>query len=174
MIDLSKALEARQRQRAVVVHGIEYEVNTQFYWWISFENKFKGEPPRFGELDCLYKFAAPDDRQAGFIELEKFYLNAQPLPRPSGRRKISAVATDWLIDSEYIWAAFIQQYGIDLLKEDLHWHSFLALFNALIGTKLNEAIQWRFSADKKGPMKELREAWEIRLPAAKRPIPEMV
>ena len=34
-------------------------------------------------------------------------------------------------DSELIYAAFMQQYGIDLLKSDMHWWRFKALFSAL-------------------------------------------
>ena len=38
---------------------------------------------------------------------------------------------DFSEDSELILAAFRQQYGIDLLRDGLHWHEFLALFSAL-------------------------------------------
>ena len=34
-------------------------------------------------------------------------------------------------DSEYIYAAFLDQYGIDLQETNLHWWKFKALFHAL-------------------------------------------
>ena len=34
-------------------------------------------------------------------------------------------------DSNYIYAAFYEQYGIDLQKEDMHWWKFRALFTSL-------------------------------------------
>ena len=38
---------------------------------------------------------------------------------------------DFKHDGELILAAFRQQYGINLLKENMHWHEFLALLSAL-------------------------------------------
>lgn len=38
---------------------------------------------------------------------------------------------DFEYDSKLILAAFRQQYNINLLTENLHWHEFLALFSAL-------------------------------------------
>ena len=34
-------------------------------------------------------------------------------------------------DGDYIYAAFLEQYGIDLTKIDLHWWQFMALFKSL-------------------------------------------
>ena len=38
---------------------------------------------------------------------------------------------DFDADAGYIYAAFLKEYGIDLSVCDMHWHKFLALFNAL-------------------------------------------
>lgn len=37
----------------------------------------------------------------------------------------------FLHDSAYIYAAFVEAYGIDLTEAALHWYQFRALFNAL-------------------------------------------
>lgn len=47
------------------------------------------------------------------------------------KKKDSARILDYEADGEYIYAAFRQQYGIDLNDEKLHWHKFKALFKSL-------------------------------------------
>jgi len=63
---------------------------------------------------------------------------------PRGKREEGGEkALDFWADAPRIYAAFLQAYGIDLLKErgKLHWFSFLALLNNLPGdTKLVEII----------------------------------
>ena len=78
----------------------------------------------------------------------------------------AARAFDWLIDSDYIYSAFLQQYGIDLETADMHWHKFLSLFNGLTGTKLNDIISARLYVkpsknDKKDGMEEIKNAWKL-------------
>jgi hypothetical protein len=179
MIDLSKTAENRQRQDSIWVSGAEYKIHTPFPFWIAFEKKF-GDWRKEGrkgffyeEFDYLYALGIPEDREIGFEELSKFYRNEQPLPNPTGKTS-SVRGVDWLLDSEYIYSAFLQQYGIDLLASDIHWHNFLSLFNGLAGTRLNDIISARYNADKKGPMREMREAWELPEPETERPIFEMV
>ena len=171
MIPLDKA--DRSRQSGIWVDGEEYLIHTAFHYWISFGKKMEGAKEiNLLELDCFYKiitvggkeYGIPENRAKGYEELCKFYRNDQPLPHPAGKQ--GARAFDWLIDSEYIYAAFLQQYGIDLETEDLHWHKFLSLFNSLTGTKLNDIISARLyekpvKNDKKDGMEELKNAWKL-------------
>ncbi len=47
-------------------------------------------------------------------------------------------------DADYIYAAFVQQYGIDLTECKLHWWKFKALFAGLTGnTKIREIMEIR-------------------------------
>ena len=94
----------------------------------------------------------------------KFFNPRQPLPRAT--RGESAQVVDFDQDSDLIFAAFLECYGINLLKADMHWHEFLALFRGLHGTKLNEVMGYRGfdENDKTGYtecMKELRNAWAL-------------
>lgn len=173
MIDLSK--KDRSRQKSVWVDGEEYPIHTDFYYWIAFGKYFEtlqagGEFP-LSDLDYLYntldtsdgkRYGIPENRKAGYEELWKFYANEQPLPHPLKESNVKAI--DWNIDSEYIYAAFLQQYGINLIKDDLHWHDFLSFFSALHDTKINEIISARYIKDEKGTtkgMKEIRDAWRL-------------
>jgi hypothetical protein len=159
MIDFSRA--DRQRPSSVWVQGIEYPVKTDFYLWIEFGRIIGGRKTiALGEADFLYEWGIPEDREAGFQELAKFYENRQPLPRPAGEAS-GVIPYDWELDSEYIYTAFMQQYGIDLINTSPHWHDFCALFNGLVSTKLNDIISARYGREKKGPLAEMRRAWEI-------------
>lgn len=50
-------------------------------------------------------------------------------PAPPGHSRL----VDFELDGEYIYAAFLQDYGMDLIEQQgkLHWKKFLALFQGL-------------------------------------------
>lgn len=164
MIDLSK----RILQNTISVHGTEYWIKTDFRLWLSF-GRLMREKPNLTDFDYLYEFdgiepKAPFDRQGGIEELIKFFNPGQSLPRPC--KDGDAKVIDFRQDSDLIFAAFMECYGINLLKADLHWHEFLALLKGLHGTKMNEVMGYRSfdENDKTGYtecMKELRTSWEL-------------
>jgi len=168
LIPLDKA--DRSRQSSIWVDGEEFLIHTDFHYWISFGKKIESPEINLFEFDYLYKiisvdgkgYGIPENRQAGFEELCKFYQNAQPLPHPTGKQGVRAF--DWLIDSEYITAAIIQQYGIDIETTDTHWHRFLMLFNGLKDTKFNDIVQARLyekPKKKSDGMEEMKNAWKL-------------
>ena len=53
------------------------------------------------------------------------------------------IAYDFSIDADYIFAAYYQQYHIDLSEVDMHWFKFLALFKALKDTVFNRIQEIR-------------------------------
>jgi hypothetical protein len=183
MIDFTKSAEARQRQNSVSVMGTEYAIHTEFYWWVLF-GRMIIKDHTYGDYDIFYKndvkkekggllsrceklnnppSLIPDDRESGFNELIKFYKNEQPLPHDTGE-KTDIIGVDWKIDSEYIRAAFLEKYRIDLLTTDCHWHDFLALFHALKDTAINDIMSARYYTDKKSkkdPFITLKEKWEL-------------
>jgi len=162
MIDFTKSVKARKRQDSVWVENIEYKIHTEFFHWVAFGRKII-KSKTYDEFDWLYIFGIPDNRQAGFEQLMKFYINEQPLPHPT-KEKNNVISIEWKIDSEYIRAAFLQQYGIDLLVTDLHWHCFTALFNALKDTVINDIMSARLYKGKGKEMNKLRERWVIPVP----------
>jgi hypothetical protein len=165
MIDFSKARAFRRRRDSVEVAGKDHPIRTEFCHWLSYDKKMRRGRLRLNELDFLYLpfneggEGVPENREAGRVELHAFYLNKQPLPRDS--RHSGVIAFDWLLDSEYIYAAFMQQYGISLIERDLHWHDFLALFGALKDTRFNEIRSIRASAMKGKEADAARRAWAI-------------
>ena len=142
MLNLDKI--DRSRQDSIWVKGEEYNIFTLYPYWLSFEKKLENinENTSYEEFDYLYKLIIPENKQAGFEELYKFYLNKQILPKDTGESSNIKVL-DWNIDSEYIYAAFMTQYQINLICDDLHHHDFISLFNSLKGHKINEIIEAR-------------------------------
>ena len=137
MIDLTK----KRMQSSVLVGGRDYAIKTDFRWWLCFARTLK-ESRLLADFDFMYENAnAPEDRGAGFEERARFYNPPSPLPRPDGSGGERVV--DFAQDADLIFAAFMEQYGIDLTEADLHWHKFLALFRGLHGTKMNEVMGYR-------------------------------
>lgn len=72
-------------------------------------------------------------------------------------------------DAPYIYAAFKEQYGIDLLsQEKLHWWKFLALFESLgEETKMAKIMYYRtvstsgMSKDRRAFVNEMKKAYKL-------------
>lgn len=149
---------------AVSVHGEDFPVHTEHWFWLTFSRLIREEHP-LTEFDFLYDGEKPADREAGLAALMSFYAPPQSLPRDIGGGD-SGPVVDFAQDEDLIYAAFMQCYGIDLKAEALHWHKFLALFRGLGGTKLNEVMGFRSwdEGDKGGYeqfMRDMKRAWRL-------------
>jgi hypothetical protein len=159
-------LDSALLPESINVDGVFYPVRTDFKYWLRFHSLVKnGERHLLTDFDFLYGDEKPEDRQAGFDRLKEFFSPVNVLPRPAGTESTTKLY-DFIIDSDLIYAAFFEQYGIDLLETNLHWHKFLALFNALHDTKFNEIVSYRtFKKDSRtkyeDQMEKLRRMWEI-------------
>ncbi len=151
----------------VSVHGDEYPVHTEHWFWLAFSRRLGGKlAPE--DFECLYDGEKPADREAGLAALMGFYAPPQSLPRDIGGGG-SGPVVDFAQDEDLIYAAFVQCYGIDLKAEALHWHKFLALFRGLGNTKLNEVMGFRSwdEGDKGGYekfMRDMKNAWRLEEP----------
>lgn len=166
MIDLRKGV----LPDCISVGGALYPVRTDFHYWINFSILARDERDA-SEYDFMYSDPEriPADRAAGFSELMKFAFPRNRLPRPVDMgRGDDVIYYDWETDGDLVYAAFYQQYGIDLLESRMHWHKFLALFNGLRETKMNDVMGFRGWMRPKGKFtdydreqEKLREAWRI-------------
>lgn len=133
--------------RSVRVGRYEYGIRTNFRIWISFELLWQDDslwpedkvrrslalcypeiPRNYAEaanaLLWFYKCGKEDS-------VQKQEMNAR-----KGRTRIYSFDHD----DDYIYAAFMTQYGIDLQDvENLHWWKFRAMFNSL--TNQNEFVK---------------------------------
>ena len=117
----------------------------------------------------MYIDDKPQSRLNGVMALIQFCNPPQVLPRAeSFNADAGDRVTDYNLDSDFIYAAFMELYGVDLVESNMHWHKFLALFKGIHGTKLNEIISCRLYENTSGKrdsytrqMEKLRRAWEL-------------
>lgn len=167
MIDLT----TKGLPRHVTVAGKSFLVNTDFRDWLKFDDIISHS---YDDLNILaFKYLLPDMPELFmithsaevFIALTEFYKNANSTPKTAGAS--AAKAVDYIQDGEYIYAAFLQAYGIDLVEvEHLHWHKFKALFLSLPeNTKMSEIMRLRTWEKTKKDSDELyaeaRDAWAL-------------
>lgn len=67
------------------------------------------------------------------------------------------------MDSDYIYAAFLSQYNIDLIEiEYLHYHKFKALLNGISKpTRLYEIMGYRTYSGKDKDLAHVKQAWAL-------------
>lgn len=74
---------------------------------------------------CLFYKEVPEDEVAAFEAMMEFIRCCKKEEKIKGVEKI---AFDFEIDSDSIFSAFFQIYGIDLTITEMHWFKFIALF----------------------------------------------
>lgn len=167
MIDLKKT----GLPEAIEVEGSLYYIQTSFKYWIRFLELLENKDTQPSDFDFMYKSQKPSNKENGVIALLQFCNPPQILPRVQ-RGEATEKVIDYTVDADYIYAAFLERYGIDLVASDLHWYKFQALFRGLHDTKINEIIGYRLYENTGGKrdsytrhMEELRRAWELPLEA---------
>lgn len=160
MIDLTiKALPD-----TVMVDGKAFLINTDFRVWLRFERDLKKHNKDKQPFDVSYLFPEDMPAKIDINKLIEFERPPKELPRPIGQDD-GRIIVDFDIDSDLIYAAFWQTYGIDLLTADLHWYQFTALFSSISEeTMMAKVMGYRSykKTDRKRDIRdELRRSWEI-------------
>ena len=125
----------------VEIDGIEYKINTDFRIGIMFELLMQDNTLTDMEkveitLNLYYPEIPHDPIQAlekilWFYRCGKEY-DPESLQEGTGDTTQQQAIYSFEHDAEYIYAAFLDQYGIDLQDiEHLHWWKFRALFKGL-------------------------------------------
>lgn len=90
----------------------------------------------------------------------EYDLAGNPMKTTTSNGKQEQAPYDIRFDGDYIYASFLQAYGIDLfdVQGELHWKKFNALLSGLPeGTKLMEVIKIRKWKPQKGDSAEYKE-----------------
>ena len=163
MIELKK----RVLPESIEIEGSFYHIQTSFKYWLRFLELLENKEAIPNDFDFMYTNIKPSNREDGLLALIQFAAPHHVLPRFQESEKCGKVV-DYKIDADYIYAAFMEQYGIDLITSDIHWYKFQALFRGLHDTKLNEIIGYRLYKHTSGKkdsyvrhMEKLRSAWEL-------------
>ena len=118
----------------VLIDGAEYLINTDFRVSIAFEEIILSgralEQEAMVKALQMYYPDIPLNITAAVERLLWFYQCGEEGEKGTGVANSKRIYS-FEYDSEYIYAAFLDQYGIDLQETNLHWWKFKALFHAL-------------------------------------------
>lgn len=149
----------------IEVDGSKYRIKTDFRHWLDFETKAKDPYDNLLNILDLLEDDVPQDKLFNvYLELVAFYANENSTPKKTGSNFEQVV--DFVDDGEFIYSSFLQAYNIDLLKVDMHWWIFKALFLGLPeDTKIKQIMGFRgYKPSKKtneAMYKELKSAWML-------------
>ncbi len=120
---------------SVELSGKDYPIYTDFKNWLKFFDMLeeKGLSEQEKMLLALRWFQEPISPELwneGIQALIRFAIRGE-IPEQSRNKGSSKKILSWSFDAPYIYAAFLSEYHIDLLNATMHWHLFLALFDAL-------------------------------------------
>lgn len=116
----------------IMVDGTEYPVETDFRAWVRFQGILLADGTNDAKAakicDLMSEMGLPQTKESLDAMLQ-FYVGASTENNTGGGKNVRAY--DFEKDSEYIFSAFLDSYGIDLTTAHLHWWRFKALFKSL-------------------------------------------
>ena len=130
--------------------GRVYEFQTDFREWIKFELLLTDRDIAMTDkarrlTEIIFPTVPPDEKLWEFLLW--FYKCGREPPKAkpkSGRAKKQTAVYSFEYDDGYIFAAFLEVYGIDLCEvQYLHWWKFKAMFRALHDCKLTDIMGYR-------------------------------
>ncbi len=151
----------------VLVDGIEYPIRYDFRVGMQFERVSGGTSDNWSRILRLlqmYYPRIPDNIEGAIDRMLWFYRCGEAEGQDAEeckkeryqRRNSKEPAYSFTQDAPYIYAAFKEQYGIDLAEAKMHWWKFMALFESLNeDTKMSRIMYYR-KASTSGLPKEKR------------------
>ncbi len=130
--------------------GKRYPIHTDFREWIRFESMLTNSdvPENLKTvigLRMIFADNVPDDILSAAEFIFWFYRGGQELKITHSEDTAleSRRVYDLEYDSEYIFAAFLGQYGINLARTNMHWWEFRALFKGLRECRMTDIMGYR-------------------------------
>lgn len=117
----------------VKIQDKEYKLNSDFRYMMDFESRMykKDENALFYGIYTLFNCELPEDIEQAKEFFYYFYNCGRTPSSKKDEGNNFKRAYDYESDSEYIYAAFLEQYGIDLTTTEMHWWKFCSLFKCL-------------------------------------------
>ena len=119
--------------KTITIDNKEYEINSDFRTSILFELLMQDNDKIYLALELYYP-NIPDDINSAIEKMLWFYRCGKDLitSKRKGKGKSDIKIYSFEYDDDYIYAAFMDQYGIDLQDiKYLHWWKFKAMFKSL-------------------------------------------
>ncbi len=118
--------------QSLLIDGEEYAIDTDFRVWVNIFCALSGgktqeeKAQALGELLVSQRLPLTEESVNAVIDFFSCGSMGQ-----SGKESNDKPCFDFVKDSEYIYSAFLDVYGIDLTTKPLHWWEFMALFRSL-------------------------------------------
>lgn len=135
---------------SLIIHGVEHKIKTDYRTWLRLmdTNNYKS----------LFIGKAPPPSKELIQEIQRFISRGED----SKGEEDSSPIIDFKLDADYIYSSFLQAYGINLLKSDMHWFEFMALFKSLPEeTIMRKIIEYRQYDGKDEELLRLKRAWAL-------------
>lgn len=152
--------------RAITIGGAAYAINTDYRIMADFEKKIAdadmSDKTAFAKIlsetvSALFIDGLPNADAEQIIEGLLWYYRCGKEPRSTSESGSKKRYYDYDEDSDYIYAAFMQQYGDNLLTSHMHWWEFRAKFMSLTdATEFVKIMQYRGTDVSKIKCKEER------------------
>lgn len=152
----------------VEIGGADYPIHTDFRTAIQFElmmlDSSIPEEEKAGIALNLFFDDWPEDLESAVEAILAFYQCGREPKRGRRGGKSAKRCYSFEYDSGYIYAAFLEQYGIDLTEVKMHWWKFKALFESLSPDMMFVKIMgWRSAIiDGKIPPAEKKRLRELK------------
>lgn len=130
----------------IKVNSVSIPIQTDFRYWMKLEIAFNSndDNEKIKAVSDIVNGKLPKDFNGLIKELSAFYLCGEaPVTE---RKKISSLARvyDYEVDQYSIYTSFMQHYGIDLTKKELHWWIFKHMLLELPDeSKFKKVIMYR-------------------------------
>ncbi len=129
-------------QEEIFVRGKSYPINTDFRVWLEFSELWEDSEASLDTLIKTIKLCfdpekcrtlpkSPEEMLRAIMEFYSDCSTKKNEKKSSSNNTSKDKIFDFSADADFIYAAFFEQYGIDLLECNMHWHKFLALFHGL-------------------------------------------
>lgn len=141
---------------SITVSGREYDINTDFRVGFKLEEIMRSSGAGEGKILAILKAYYPtipfDIQEA--VEKALWFYQCGDVPRQKQEKKKERyrnrpqkdrAAYSFCQDAPYLYAAFLEQYGVDLCEvEYLHWWKFCAMFESLNeNTQMSKIMYYR-------------------------------
>ena len=131
----------------LTVSGKECKIKTDFKTWLKFSEIISGGIESITDtapLFCLVFEEIPPNFYEGLSAMFEFYTHNAKTTADSSSDKSRKNVFDFDYDGNLIYAAFLQQYNIDLCNANMHWWQFKSLFDSLSEeTQFIKVVQYR-------------------------------
>lgn len=128
------------------IEGVKCPIQTDFKTWLKVSKLMETETiiNVLPQILRLVFFELPPKLEGAIYAILDFYLGVSSKNVSQGQGSTNKALFNFDYDAELIYAAFMQQYGIDLCESTMHWWKFRALVNGLAeDTHFSKVIQCR-------------------------------